>query len=212
MTEITHAILEMIRTKTEARRAKIGVVLRGHTDIVDELGAQDHEVLAVSDRFSALWRVRRAALRRRQRPPFLAEANLHCLPFAPGSLNVLVIVGGLPRRPDPFELICRLRALLTPGGWLIAPHPAAEGARGAVEKIAALGHPKRRPPMERPEMCGLLLRAGFCDLAQETVSRRLTSWVVTAGRAGKFFDRQPEPVLFFFPDGQTTKRDRVEET
>lgn len=204
MIEVDKTVAAMVRTRCPANAARIALVVRRTSGLCRELMAAGHQVLVLSDRFFALRRTARLAGRDAGAVPVLLEVQLERLPIGPGTLDFVIVEHGLPRRPDAYVLIHELRTLLNPGGWLIAPHPCSEGLRGAVERLSSLPLLRRRAPTKRHKLSGLLMRAGFSDIVQESVMPHLRSWTVTAGRAGKFFDRTAEPVLFFFSNVHRT--------
>ncbi|MCU0661048.1 MAG: class I SAM-dependent methyltransferase [Myxococcota bacterium] len=205
MIELDKRVLSVVRAKATPKSAAIALLVRRPSLLALELAAAGHRVFVLSDRFLALRRTSWHAKERGLSRPILLEADLDRLPLAPASLDFAIVEHGLPRRPDAFALVRALRALLRPGGWLIAPHPSAEGPTGVVERVASLSRPGIRPPLERHKVSGLLMRAGYGDIGQESVRHRLRSFSVTTGRVGKFFDRNAEPVLFFFSDVHRTR-------
>jgi SAM-dependent methyltransferase len=206
MIEVEKTVAAMVRARCRANPARIALVIRRTSGLCRELMAAGHQVLVLSDRFFALRRTARLVAKEAGDVPVFVEVQLERLPIAPGTLDFVIVEHGLPRRPDVYGLVSELRILLNPGGWLIAPHPCSEGLRGAVERFSSLPLPGRRAPTRRHKLSGLLMRAGFSDIVQEPVIRHLRSWTVTAGRAGKFFDRAAEPVLFFFSNAHRTSQ------
>ena len=181
-------ISDLLRRAFKARRAVVGISFSGHGETLERLLLEPHRFVVFGEKFHPMFRVQRRAARNaggnlRDDIVFL-EGRFSNLPLAPGHLDALILLGGLPRTAkDPLLSLMQLRTLLKPGGLLIWPQVLGEGFFGRLarlryaEKNGAVGTP------ERTTLCRLAMEAGFLDIGQTPLKTRAVPWAVTYGRA-----------------------------
>ncbi len=54
----------------------------------------------------------------------IAQADIQCLPFAPGQFDVVFCLGVVQDTPDPVATVASLASHVKPGGWLVLDHYA----------------------------------------------------------------------------------------
>jgi hypothetical protein len=174
--KLDEAIAQIIEQTAKGRQLSVGLLLLGNSSVAGRLAQNGHRVVIIGDRFRLLFRLynRLKGLAPGPPEPLLIEACFDALPFRAGSLDALVLTGGLPRGPSPVETLETLRTLLKPSGLIIWPHPLA----------TALGGLWRVKPVAREHLTAWAMGAKFEGVGQRQLPGTLRPWVITTGQAG----------------------------
>lgn len=186
MTRVAGAIAAALRARAGGERLKVGVFYRRGPGALAAILDLGHDTVVAGDSFRAIYRAARR-IGAPKGPSFrIVEARFDALPFRPGSLDALVVAGGLPRGPEIERALAALRAFLAPGGVLVFPHPSTDGRRGGLVRILRAPFVRTRPPLARETLCAAAMAAGYREVGQlEPAGRRLVPWIVTFGAAGR---------------------------
>jgi hypothetical protein len=146
------------------------------------LGLGDLGTLArVQERLPGMVLVADAAPRRRPRREQLQRVLLGdpmALPLPRGGLDGLIAAVALCRSSSPAALLQAWSQHLRVGAWILVIEPLIRSA--SLRRLQGLlGGPRFARPPE--EICGLLLNAGFAEVAQRVVAERRPSFI-TSGR------------------------------
>jgi hypothetical protein len=187
MNQIT-LIRDLLRNGFKDRRAEVGVSFIAHSEVLELLLLEPHRFTVFGENFHAMFRVMTRCKRNsggalRDDILFLETRFLN-LPLRPGSLDAVILLGGLPRfASDPAASLVAVRALLKPGGLMIWPQASNKGFFGWAAKLR---HAEKKGFFGAPDrtlLCQSAMEAGFMEIGQTPLKTRAVPWVVTFGRA-----------------------------
>ena len=125
---------------------------------------------------------------------FVCQADLMALPVAPGSFDVVVVLGVLQHTPSPEAAVRALAAVLRPGGLLVVDHYARPPGAGWAWRVAGALTPRA---LLRHVM--LRLPPGAAQSAATGVTRTLLPVHRLLWRRGPMVDRVRRLVRWVSP-------------
>jgi hypothetical protein len=186
MSDVAGAVVAALRARAGRSRIRVGVFYRGDLALLLALLAEGHPTVVAGDRFRALHKAAERLGPPGARRFSIVEARFDALPFAPASLDALVLARGLPSGGEPEATIAALKPFLAPGGVLVFPHPVTDGRRGFLASASRVLRRGMQRPCRRHVLCASAMGAGFRDVRQLVpAGRGAVPWIVTSGSAGR---------------------------
>lgn len=189
MNSLLDSVVKAMPPKGSLRRYRVGILFNGNPGLVEGLLSLGHRTVVFSDNFHPLYRIYRSFRKVAEPAIFdtaiILEASLDALPIAPGSLDVLIISGGLGhKRETATQRLVHLKHLIKPGGVLIWPERSSDGFWGKLSRsVPRTG--RRLGPIPRRYLCRFSMAAGFTEVGQILVPKKTLPWVVTFGKVGQ---------------------------
>jgi hypothetical protein len=186
MSDVRGAVLAALRRSAGRPRLKVGVFYRGDPRLLRALLAEGHATVVAGDRFRALFKIAEQLGPPGARPFSIVEARFTALPFAPSSLDALVLTRGLPSGADLSPTIAALKPFVKPGGVIMFPHPVTDGKLGRLSRVLRVLRRGMQPPCRRHTLCASAMSAGLKEISQIVAGAKgAAPWVVTAGVVGR---------------------------
>jgi hypothetical protein len=189
MSRLVESVIRAMPPKGNLRRYRVGILFNGNPGLVEQILGLGHRTVVFSNRFHPLYRVYRAYRKVAAASLFdtvmLVETSLDAVPIAPASLDVLLLSNGLTGHGlSSVAVLSDLKRLIKPEGSLIWPERSSDGFWGKVSTATRPFSRRSRGLVPRRDLCRLTMAAGFKDIGQIVIPKKVLPWVVTFGRVG----------------------------